>query len=547
MDKIQLLQKLSEELSSQFIFEDFKRNISMLQTDDVRLGIMGQPNTAKTTLINSLTGTSLPVSNLPSQINYTISYKEELNTSSPNRGVLQVKNVVVNSDWIKKNKLVIKEINNDIIPGETTAIDLFSLVSQCDVCIYLLSAQSALDRTDLFILDNFNDINMPVLVVLSRLDLLTDEDKDEVFKYVMSNLSKHKNLIVLESNCSIKDSSLAVKNAIDSILKNSDIASIRKNFENFYMTIAIGQLFEVCQNHINDCEEKKVSIDKLANEKLVQLDEKMTEWIRIETNLRQRIFSISEMLRNFLAERKEDIIRRLSHDVDVCGDVKLFWEKDFPFRLEELVRSEMENAIQIVNQELFKVMQWLQDELLKKFKCKISLTTGIVGDRTRGTIQNPDEVSIADTQKLRIVTRIGTAATVIAAGALFATSGIGGVIMAVSMMSGLGAEFFMRKQNNDSKEQIKKHLPDIIERTNLQLITDYESKIQKVTAELISHMQTLKIDWLESSKKTIEQEKTIATFNFNSNKWNSIMGRINQLSELLINNTSVNFYRKIKS
>ena len=104
MDKIQLLQKLSEELSSQFIFEDFKRNISMLQTDDVRLGIMGQPNTAKTTLINSLTGTSLPVSNLPSQINYTISYKEELNTSSPNRGVLQVKNVVVNSDWIKKNR-----------------------------------------------------------------------------------------------------------------------------------------------------------------------------------------------------------------------------------------------------------------------------------------------------------------------------------------------------------------------------------------------------------------------------------------------------------
>jgi len=535
MDKIQLLQKLSEELSSKSIFEDFERNISMLQTDNMRLGIMGQPNTAKTTLINGLVGTSLPVSNLPSQTNYTISCKEGSNVPSQNGGVSQATNIVVNSDWLKKNKLTILEINNDIIPDETTAIDLCSLVSQCDVCVYLLNAQSALNRTDLFILDNLNDINMSVLVVLSRLDLLTDEDKDEVFKYVMSNVSEYKNLTVLESKYSIKDSSLAVKNAIDNILKNVDIASIRKNFENFYMTIAIGQLFEVCQNHIDECEEKRVSIDKLANEKLIKLDEKSTEWLRVETTLRQRISSISEKLRNFLAERKEDMVRRLSHDVDVCGDVKLFWEKDFPFRLEELVRSEMGNVTQIVNQELIKVMQWLQDELLKQFRCKISLTTGIVGDRARSTVQNPDEVSIADTQKLKIVTRIGTAATVIAAGALFATSGIGGIIMAVSMVSGLGAEFFMRKQNNDSKEQIKKHLPDIIERANLQLITDYESKIQEVTSELISHMQTLKADWLESSKKTIEQEKAIATFNFGPNKWDSIMGRINQLSELLIN------------
>lgn len=195
----------------------------------------------------------------------------------------------------------------------------------------------------------------------------------------------------------------------------------------------------------------------------------------------------------------------------------------------------MGSATQFVNQELVKTMQWLQDELLKQFRCKISLTTGVVGDKANGPIQNTNEVSIADTQKLKIVTRIGTAATVIAAGALFATSGIGGIIMAVSMVSGLGAEFFMRKQNNDSKEQIKKHIPDIVERANLQIVTDYDSKIMDVTSELISHMQSLKSDWLESSKKSIEQEKAIALFNFGSAKWDALMARINQLSELLIN------------
>lgn len=535
MDRTTLLQKLSEELSAKSVFEDFERRVSSLRTDNLRLGIMGQPNTAKTTLVNCLVGISLPVSTLPSQTNYIISYGADAKTSSPNDKIRQSTYVNVDSEWLKQNKLIISEINNDIVPEEATAIDLCSLVSQFDVCVYLLNAQSALNRTDLFILNNLSDINMPVLLMLSRMDMLSSEDRKEVLDYVKGNVSEFKNIILLNIETSIKDAEGTIKDEINNLIKNANVASIRKNFENFYMTVAISQLFELCQQHIDECNEKQASINKLAEDKLAKLDEKTTEWLRVESTLRQKISLISEKLRGFLSDRKEDMIRRLSHDVDVCGDVKLFWEKDFPFRLEELVRSEMGSATQIVNQELIKVMQWLQDELLKQFRCKISLTTGIVGDRARGAIQNPEEVSIADTQKLKIVTRIGTAATVIAAGALFATSGIGGIIMAVSMVSGLGAEFFMRKQSNDSKEQIKKHIPDIVERANLQLITDYDVKVQDVTNELIAHMQTLKADWAESTKKTIEQEKAIANFNFGSSRWDSIMARINQLSELLIN------------
>ncbi len=530
-----MLRKLSEELSAKAVYDDFERSVIKLKTDNLRLGIMGQPNTAKTTLVNCLVDISLPVTTLPSQTNYVISYGAAANALPLNESGTSVTEVKVNSEWVKNNRLTISEINNDIVPDEVTAIDLCSLVSQFDVCVYLLNAQSALSRADLFVLNNLHDIDMPVLLVLSRLDLLSADDRKEVIEYVENNISEFKNVTLLDISGSIKDSSIYIKESINTLLKEAPVATIRKNFENFYMTVAIGKLFEICQKHIDECDAKKSSIDKLAEEKLAKLDDKSTEWLSVETTLRQRISMISDKLRTFLADRKEDMIRRLSHDVDVCGDVKLFWEKDFPFRLEELVRTEMGSATQLVNQELIKVMQWLQDELLKRFRCKISLSTGIVGDRARGTAQSPDEVSIADIQKLKIVTRIGTAATVIAAGALFATSGIGGIIMAVSMVSGLGAEFFMRKQSNDSKEQIKKHIPDIIERANLQIVTDYDSKVQDVTYELIAHMQTLKADWLESSKKTIEQEKAIATFNFGSNKWESIMARINQLGELLIN------------
>ena len=532
MDKKQLLKKLSEELSAEHIYDEYIKDVSSLNTDNVRLGIMGQPNTAKTTLINGLLGTKLPVSNLPSQTNYTINYGKVSEDSlvQENKGT----EIVVDSDWLKNHDLSILEINNDIVPDETSPMELCSIISKCDVCIYLINAQSALNRTDLFILNNLKDINMSTILVLSRLDLLSEEDQNEVYTYVKSNISEFTNVSLPLLSDSISKSASVIKDEVDKSLSKVNVKAIRSNFDNFYLTIAIGQLYEICQAHIDECHEKKHSIEQLATDKMLKLDEKSTQWLSVESKLRQRISVISDKLRTFMTDRKDDMLRRLSHDVDVCGDVKLFWEKDFPFRLEEMVRSEMGSATQLVNQELVKTIQWLQDELLKQFRCKISLTTGIVNERGKSTIQNADEVPIADIQKLKIVTRIGTAATVIAAGALFATSGIGGIIMAVSMVSGLGAEFFMRKQSNDSKEQIKKHLPDIIERANLQIVTDYESKIHEVTAELISHLQTLKSDWMESSKKTIEQEKAIAIFNFGSAKWDSIMARINQLSEILI-------------
>lgn len=210
---------------------------------------------------------------------------------------------------------------------------------------------------------------------------------------------------------------------------------------------------------------------------------KSTEWLKIETQLRERLSDTSNKLRQFLTSRESDMLRRLSHDVDVCGDVKLFWEKDFQFRLEELMKLEIQSATQMVNQELIKTIQWLQDSLLKQFKCRISMASGITNENHIDSMTSASNVEISDTNKLKIVTRIGTAATVIAAGALFATSGIGGIIMAVSMVSGIGAEFFMRKQTNDSKENIKKHLPEIINRAQLQVVTDFDQKIQGLTNE----------------------------------------------------------------
>lgn len=532
MDRINVLNKICEELSASSIFEDFLKQTSELKSPKLRLGVLGQPNTAKTSLVNALLGAKLPVSNLPSGISYTINYGEsDLYPNAP-----ESKNVSVSlaNNWLKEKNIELFEINQDIIPDETTPVELCKIISNCDICVYMISAQAALNRTDLFVLENLNDVGIPTIVIPSRIDLISEQDLSEVTSYIKSNLQNYNLIEVVMPTGAIPSSSSFIKTSVERLISKANVSQTRSNFQNFYLGIALGQLYEVCQSKIDGCNSKLLEIEKSADEKKRQLNEKTTQWLEVETGLRQKTSDISDKLRNILESRKDDIIRRLSHDVDICGDVKLFWEKDFPFRLEEIMKSEMSSTTQIINQELVKTIQWLQDDLLKKFRCKISLTTGIVGDRQNQYSQENSGISVADTNKLKIVTRIGTAATVIAAGALFATSGIGGIIMAVSMVSGLGAEFFMRKQTNESKEQIKRHLPEIITRAQLQLVTDFNQKIQDVTNELVSHLQTLKTDWIESSKKNIDQEKAIALYNFSPAKWDSIMARINQLSEIIL-------------
>lgn len=531
MNKETILKQIADELGSANIYEDYVSQTRPLASEKTRIGVLGQANVGKTTLINALLGTSLPTSNIPSGISHNIAYGQGETTARDG-----FRCVMSDCEWLKQHNAEVFELNKDIVADNFTQVDVCRMLSCCDVCIYLLNAQAALDRTDLFVLQNLDEVNIPTLLVFSRGDLLSEDDFAQVADYVKGNLKKLARVEVLPRRDMLtgKDRGGELRSLADALLAKADVAASRASFENFYLGYALSRLFAVCQEKIDACLKKQDDLERLALEKQAKLNEKTNDWLKVETRLRQRTGDIADKLRALLDNRKADMLRQLTHDVDVfSGDLKLFWEKDFPFRLENMMRADVQSATQMINQELIRTMQWLQDELLKQFRCKMSLATSVVGN-TEGKAPVDAGINIADTNRLKIVTRIGTAATVIAAGTLLATAGIGGVVMAVGMVSGLGAEFFMRKKNNEAKEEIKRHLPDIVTRAQLQVVTDFAQKLQEVTGELIAHLQTLKADWLETSRKEIDQELSIAKFNFSSAKWENVMGRINQLTEIIL-------------
>lgn len=529
MDQSMNLKKITEELSAPEVFAEYQGKVETLDAPFLRLGVLGQPNTGKTSFINTVLETDLKVSSLPSDTDYVVGYAEKPASSTDN-GTTEIDTP---SPLLKAHNVKVIERTLDFVPEMVTPIQLGEVLAGFDICVYMLNAQAPLNRTDVFTLSNMDELGMKVLVVPSRMDLIDEGGKADLLSYIKATTDKLHNISISSISGAIHDDRGLLQKETSHLIEQCDTKEQRNEFRKLFATVCVGKLYSLCQNKIDACEKQKEDVSKRFETKQKDLDAKELAWLTVETQLRKRLFDISDKLRAGLAAKKDEMLRRLNHDVDMAGDVKTFWEKDFSFRFEEYLRAQTLSFTQLVNQEIVKTIQWLQAELLKQFHCKITFTTSTIDASSKPGV-GTDDVQVADMQRLKIVTRIGTAATVIGAGTLLATSGVAGIVMGVSILSGLGAEFFMRHKANESKEAIKQHLPGMVDKAYLEVVMNFEKKLQNVTDELVAHLQTLKADWVADSHKNLEKEKEIATFNGNPAKWDGIMQEINQVSEQII-------------
>jgi hypothetical protein len=136
---------------------------------------------------------------------------------------------------------------------------------------------------------------------------------------------------------------------------------------------------------------------------------------------------------------------------------------------------------------------------------------------------------------LKIVTRIGTAATVIAAGTLLATSGVAGVVMAISMLSGIGAEWLMGRKTKEARAKVQEVLPTVLDRCELVYINQISDSLKVSYGEIIDNLKNSQAEWKSKVLATIEEERLIAIHNCGGKKLNQVMNVINEISASLIN------------
>ena len=545
MEHNEIIKQVSAKLSVPEVYDKLVEQLKRLNRPNTCIGLLGQGNTGKTSMINILTEANIPVSLLPSQTNIRVDFGEIaiIPATLKNTGDFSISNeireetVTIPCEWLGSHNAILYEKQIIQSPETASVNDMISLLADFDICIYMLDAQAALTRTDATLLEHLSNAGIPVLAVIGKIELLTETDRVDVDQFVRKNVSKLKNVTVFINKgyrplIECKEELLI---ALKNLIVQSDVRGPRDIFANLYAANAVAQLYEKCEAMIGECKTKQNEVEKLFAEKLQHLNDASLSWLEVETQLKERNSETNTRVRTCFLEKKDEIVRRLIHDAELTADVKTFWEKDIPFRLEEYMKNAVQSVNQVANKEVLTSINWLQSELLRRFHCRLSITSTLIreGGKTH-FVSSTDDLVLSDTGKLKIITRIGAAATVVTAGVMLATSGIAGIVMATSMLAGVGSEIFIHKKTNESREMVKQYLPTLVEKMQSKVLEDFSLRLTEAHSNIISQLNLLQAEWSSDERKRIEQEKSIASFNYSPTKWVECRDSINQVASLLI-------------
>lgn len=416
---IETLKQLATKLGRTDVCRQFDERLALLQGVPTRLAIAGGINSGKTTLANALTQTERPVSTLPNPATHCIAQQ-----GHGAGGVTESA-----SPWMKECNLEVWELTDEGLPQEPQPIDLGLHYARTDLCVMLLTAQAALSRTDLIHLQFLGEVSVPTLVVVAKADQLSDDDYHDLGEYIGKHMPKFPSatLLLPPRPTRLSEQSEIIRHAIDSILhERQPKERSRQALRNLFIIDTLAQLIETCQDKLAEADQARAKVEEMTAAKRDKLSDTSTIWLTLQADLASRRAETLKKLRAALEERKAETIWQFTHDTEKYSDMKFYWDKELPYQLENAAHANTNATSNLLNAEVVDTIRWLNAEITRNFNRSLNALPPITCRVEKAPVPITDGLEIADTQKVCIVARVGTVATVIAAGSLLATAGIGG-------------------------------------------------------------------------------------------------------------------------
>lgn len=185
------------------------------------------------------------------------------------------------------------------------------------------------------------------------------------------------------------------------------------------------------------------------------------DWVLLKLAMAKKNRDLEMSMDGYLDERCSDFLRQLKHDVDWCSDPKSFYEKEIPYRMENLATTDLRHITQMMSQGYCNNLYWLQKNLrsfgITKFEMPFKEYSLQSGDYKQGTLD------LLDIHKARLYTRAGTLITALC------LSGFGTALFIGSILFGAGAEELLFSNSRKSKDKILSILPSIVESYKAQM------------------------------------------------------------------------------
>lgn len=208
-----------------------------------------------------------------------------------------------------------------------------------------------------------------------------------------------------------------------------------------------------------------------------------SDWILLKLAMAKKNRELTASMDDYLNERCSDFLRQLKHDVECCSDPKSFYEKEIPYRMENLATNDLRHITRLMSQGFANNLYWLQNNLrhfgIARFEMPFSDYSLQSGEHKQ------DSLNLLDTHKARLYTRAGTLITALC------LSGFGPALFVGSILFGAGAEELLFSHSKKSKEAIIAILPNIVKIYKSQMRLHIVEAINKPCSNIINTLNNI--------------------------------------------------------
>lgn len=533
-----------------------------------RLAIVGEFSRGKSNLINTiLKDNVVPTGNLPTTstlISIFPDKKNQIEVYLPNNNVeirpvseeswkdllavdptgnnqeiLAKIRVKLNNSWLEK--LDVELIDT---PGASDLSDrrsalVFDLLSQCDGAVLVISATMALSLTEIaFLEEQIIGRHIPrVLVVVSKLDLIKPEERATVFEHIRDRLAKISpdipivSLHPVDDKTSELDTTQAIKNHLEKMANQSERQIWRSH------QIA-NQLIDSCQQlkQLGESAIANGKLDQAQRQKEIHKMQQLIQdaeiyWQQLELDLERKRIKNYQQLEKKIIEVKNNLLEILKFQIKKATNPKAWWQDDLPFILRKELVTFSRNIENSIVERIARDNSWLEEKVQEYFGQEIA-TVLPVSNYNLDIITDVENLPLADLQKYRLLTRLGSSAAIIGG---YVLGGPIGIIASTGIW--LLGENLMNKTIEEQKQLIQQELQQKMDSCFNKYSQKVAERLQQVYKQIIQEIRQEEKVWKQNQQILVENS------NFSNSqeevkKWAQLINQVNNLQTTIINSTS---------
>ncbi len=513
-----------------------------LQNARFTVAVVGEFNRGKSTLVNKLLGRDvIPVSALPSTLlpirveggrreeliwkrpggetRYSVkpetwdTLEEEIGWDGKAKGELILRQTL---PVLQENELALLDTpgTNSQVKGDLSMAE--QALSGSDCAILAIAAVAPVSESELrFLQEGILTKKVPrILVVLTKLDLLSEKERETVIRSVQARLdSLQEGLPLFLSESGLvpgweeKAGPEAIWNQLITWLRESDHMALKRQRAQGLLSEIAGELSGIysCQLEVLE-ENREARRDKVEQKKRQLMGNSQIQWDQLEIEMLNRCNQNFAWIREMTEERQQDVIEKLTLELSHTGNPKDWWERDYPYRM-KMEMIALGNALENNLQSFYtRDLNWLNHVLQEKYKAIVPPQNQRMADKGvfRGA-RSQTELPLEDMHSARMISRVGTGVVTVAGYLVFGMMGLSPLGMAVGIGGGIVSELFMNRRVEEQRarlgQTIRTDLPGVFSRC----VETVENNVRETYRSAIKNMQQACQNWAKAQCEAMEK------------------------------------------